>query len=41
MSTSELKRLKELEAELAQFKRIVANLSLQNMVMKEVVKKKL
>jgi putative transposase len=41
MSTSELKRLKELEAELAQFKRIVADLTLQNMVMKDVIKKKL
>lgn len=41
MSTSELKRLKELEAELAQFKRIVADLTLQNMVMKDVIEKKL
>jgi putative transposase len=41
MSTSDLKRIKELESELAQFKRIVADLTLQNMVMKDVIEKKL
>lgn len=41
MDVSELKRLKELEAELAQFKRIVADLTLQNRVLKDVIEKKL
>ncbi len=35
-----LKRLKELEAELSQFKRIVADLTLQNWVLKGVIEKK-
>ncbi len=41
MQVSELKRLKELEAELSQFKRIVADLTLQNRILKDVVEKKL
>jgi putative transposase len=41
MSTNELRRLKELEAELSQFKRIVADLTLQNRVLKDVIEKKL
>jgi putative transposase len=41
MSVSDLKRLKELEAELGQFKRIVADLTLQNRVLKDVIEKKL
>lgn len=41
MTASDLKRVKELEAELAQFKRIVADLTLQNTVLKDVIEKKL
>ncbi len=41
LEVNELKRLKELEAELAQFKRIVADLTLQNRVLKDIVEKKL
>ncbi len=41
MEVSELKRLKEMEQELAQFKRIVADLNLQNRVLKDVIEKKL
>ena len=41
MEISELKRLKEMEQELAQFKRIVADLTLQNRVLKDVIEKKL
>lgn len=41
MEVSELKRLKEMEQELAQFKRIVADLILQNRVLKDVIEKKL
>jgi putative transposase len=41
MKVNELKRLKELEAELSQFKRIVADLTLQNRVLKDVIEKKL
>ena len=41
MEVSELKRLKEMEQELAQFKRIVADLTLQNRVLKDVIEKKL
>jgi putative transposase len=41
MQVNELKRLKEVEAELAQFKRIVADLTLQNRVLKDVIEKKL
>ena len=41
MEISELKRLKEMEQELAQFKRIVADLTLQNRVLKDAIEKKL
>lgn len=41
LEVNELKRLKELEAELAQFKRIVADLTLKNRVLKDVIEKKL
>ena len=41
MDTSDLKRLKEMEQELAQFKRIVADLTLQNRILKDVIEKKL
>ena len=40
LEVNELKRLKELEAELSQFKRIVADLTLQNRVLKDVIYKK-
>ncbi len=40
MEAHELKRLKEMEAELSQFKRIVADLTLQNLVLKEALGKK-
>lgn len=41
METSQLKKMKEMEAELAQFKKIVADLTLQNHVLKDVIEKKL
>lgn len=41
MEVSQLKRLKELEAELSQYKRIVAEQSLQITVLKDVIEKKL
>lgn len=41
MEISELKRLREMEQELAQFKRIVADLTLQNRVLKDVIERKL
>ena len=41
MDVSDLKRLKEMEQELAQFKRIVADLTLHNRVLKDVIEKKL
>ena len=41
MDASEQKRYKEIEAELAQFKRIVADLTLQNRVLEDVIEKKL
>ena len=41
MEVSQLKRLKELETELGQYKRIVAEQSLQITVLKDVVEKKL
>ena len=40
MEANELKRLKEMESELSQFKRIVADLTLQNVVLKEALGKK-
>lgn len=41
LEVSQLKRLKEMEAELAQYKRIVAEQTLQITVLKDVVEKKL
>ncbi|MEG5111071.1 transposase, partial [Microcoleus sp. AT8-A4] len=41
MEVAQLKRLKELEAELSQYKRIVAEQSLQITVLKDVIEKKL
>ncbi len=40
MEVARLKKLKELEAELAQYKRIVAEQSLQITVLKDVIEKK-
>lgn len=41
LELSQLKRLKEIEAELAQYKRIVAEQTLQITVLKDVIEKKL
>ena len=41
MEVGQLKRLKEIETELAQYKRIVAEQSLQITVLKDVIEKKL
>lgn len=41
MEVAQLKKLKEIEAELAQYKRIVAEQSLQIVVLKDVIEKKL
>jgi putative transposase len=41
MEVAQLKRLKELEAENAQYKRIVAEQTLQITVLKDVIEKKL
>ena len=41
MEVSQVKQLKDLEKELAQYKKIVAELTLQNVVLKDVIKKKL
>jgi putative transposase len=41
MEASDLKKLKDMESELAQFKRIVADLTLQNRILKDVIEKKL
>lgn len=41
MEVAQLKRLKEMESELAQYKRIVAEQSLQITVLKDVIEKKL
>ena len=41
MDASQLKRLKEMERELAQYKKLVAELTLQNTVLKDVIEKKL
>ena len=41
MEASDLKKLKDMESELAQFKRIVADLTLQNRIIKDVIEKKL
>lgn len=40
MEVSQLKHLKELEQELVQYKKIVAELTLQNTVLKDVLEKK-
>ncbi len=41
MDVSQLKQLKEMEKELSQYKKIVAELTLQNTVLKDVIEKKL
>jgi len=41
MNVSQVKQLKDLEKELAQYKKIVAELTLQNTVLKDVIEKKL
>ncbi len=41
MEVSQLKQLKDMERELAQYKKIVAELTLQNTVLKDVIEKKL
>lgn len=41
LEVNQLKRLKELESELAQYKRIVAEQTLQLTVLKDVIEKKL
>ena len=41
MEVAQLRRLKEMETELAQYKRIVAEQSLQITVLKDVIEKKL
>ncbi|HSR38472.1 MAG TPA: transposase [Phnomibacter sp.] len=41
MEVAQLKKLKEMEAELAQYKRIVAEQTLQITVLKDVIEKKL
>jgi putative transposase len=41
MDVSQLKQLKEMERDLAQYKKIVAELTLQNTVLKDVIEKKL
>lgn len=41
MEVSQLKQLKDMERELSQYKKIVAELTLQNSVLKDVIEKKL
>jgi len=41
MAASDLKRMKELEAELSQLKRMYADLALENRAMKDLIEKKL
>lgn len=41
MSSSQLKKLKEMESELAQYKKMYAELAHQNYVLKDVIEKKL
>ena len=41
MSASELKRLKETEAELSQYKKMYAELALENYALKDLIEKKL
>jgi len=39
MEVSQVKQLKDLEKELAQYRKIVAELTLQNVVLKDVIEK--
>jgi putative transposase len=41
MDINQLRQMKEMEKELAQYKKIVAELTLQNTVLKDVIEKKL
>lgn len=41
MESSQLKQMKDMERELTQYKKIVAELTLQNTVLKDVIEKKL
>ena len=41
LEASDLKRMKELEAELGQFKRMYADLAFENRAMKDLIEKKL
>jgi putative transposase len=41
MEVNQLKKMKELEAELAQYKKMYAELAHQNYVLKDVIEKKL
>jgi len=41
METSQLKQMKDMERELAQYKKIVTEQALQIMVLKDVIEKKL
>ena len=41
MSVADVKRLKEVEAELAQLKRMYADIALENRAMKDLIEKKL
>ena len=41
LQTSDLKRMRELEAELSQLKRMYADLALENRAMKDLIEKKL
>jgi putative transposase len=41
IEVNQLKKMKELEAELAQYKKMYAELALQNTVLKDVIEKKL
>ena len=41
MSASELKRMKDMESELSQLKRMYAELALENQAMKDLIEKKL
>ena len=41
MDVSQLKQMKDMERELSQYKKIVAELTLQNAVLKDVIEKKL
>ena len=41
MEANDLKRMKELESELSQFKRMYADLALENRAMKDLIEKKL